>query len=168
MASEYALNLKATLDTQQVQQELNRLKSTYLVGSEDGNSFSKGPAGSAHMQKIEVQLTKLNSVITNLQRSIEQLAKQQQRQSGTTNYTQTAGNAKSAGANLPIVAGKTGFQKAAEAEWLKSKTYRNFNKHVSAPFLQAVKDGYLRANSPLLAGLGTNEFAHNYVQSDFF
>lgn len=168
MASEYALNLKATLDTQQVQQELNRLKSTYLVGSEDGNSFSKGPAGSAHMQKIEVQLTKLNSVITNLQRSIEQLAKQQQRQSGTPNYTQAAGNAKSTGANLPIVAGKTAFQKAAEAEWLKSKTYRNFNKQMSAPYLQAVKAGFIRANSPLLPGLGTNEFAHNFVQSDLF
>ena len=80
MASEYALNLKATLDTKQVQQELQRLKYSYTAGSDDGNSFSKGAPGAAHMQKIEVQLTKLNSAISGLQRSIEQLARQQGKQ----------------------------------------------------------------------------------------
>lgn len=59
MASEYNLALKATLDTSQVQQELQRLKHSYTAGSDDGNSFSKGAPGAAHMQKIEVQLTRL-------------------------------------------------------------------------------------------------------------
>ena len=49
MASEYNLALKATLDTSQVQQELQRLKQSYTVGSEGGNSFSKGSPGAAHM-----------------------------------------------------------------------------------------------------------------------
>ena len=77
MASEYKLALKATLDTSQVQQELQRLKQSYTAGSEDGNLFSKGVPGAAHMQKIEVQLTKLNSAISGLQRAVEQLARQQ-------------------------------------------------------------------------------------------
>jgi len=49
MASEYNLALKATLDTSQVQQELQRLKHSYTAGSDDGNSFSKGAPGAAHM-----------------------------------------------------------------------------------------------------------------------
>ena len=168
MASEYNLALKATLDTSQVQQELQRLKHSYTAGSDDGNSFSKGAPGVSHMQKIEVQLTKLNSAISGLQRSIEQLAKQQQRQSGTPG-AQTAGNAKGAGATLPIIAGgKTGFQKAAEAEWLKSKQYRDLNRQVSEAYSGAVRAGLLRANSPLLSGLGTNEYFHNLIQSNYF
>lgn len=79
MASEYNLALKATLDTSQVQQQLQRLKHSYTAGSDDGN-FSKGAPGAAHMQKIEVQLTKLNSAITGLQRAVEQLARQQGQQ----------------------------------------------------------------------------------------
>ena len=49
MASEYNLALKATLDTSQVQQELQRLKQSYIVGSEGGNSFSKGVQGTTNM-----------------------------------------------------------------------------------------------------------------------
>ena len=49
MASEYNLALKATLDTSQVQQELQRLKQSYTAGSEDGNSFSKGVQGKTNM-----------------------------------------------------------------------------------------------------------------------
>lgn len=49
MASEYKLALKATLDTSQVQQELQRLKQSYKVGSDDRNSFSKGVQGTANM-----------------------------------------------------------------------------------------------------------------------
>ena len=99
MASEYNLALKATLDTSQVQQELQRLKQSYTVGSEGGNSFSKGVPGTAHMQKLEVQLTKLNSAITGLQRAIEQLARQQ----GQKNSQAAPGNvAKNSG--MPPVA----------------------------------------------------------------
>ena len=91
MASEYNLALKATLDTSQVQQELQRLKYSYTAGSDDGNSFSKGAPGAAHMQKIEVQLTKLNSAISGLQRAVEQLARQQGRQPGPSNVPRSPG-----------------------------------------------------------------------------
>lgn len=169
MASEYNLALKATLDTSQVQQQLQRLKNSYTAGSDDGNSFSKGAPGVSHMQKIEVQLTKLNSAISGLQRSIEQLAKQQQRQSGTPGAAQAAGNAKGTGATLPGVAGgRAVFQKAAEAEWLKSKPYRDLNSQVSEIFKGSVRAGLMRADSSLLSGLGTNEFLHNLLQSNIF
>lgn len=97
MASEYNLALKATLDTSQVQQELQRLKNAYTASSEDGNSFSKGAPGAAHMQKIEVQLTKLNSAITGLQRAIEQLARQQGQQNKKAGPSNVSKNP-----NLPV------------------------------------------------------------------
>lgn len=91
MASQYNLNLKATLDTSQVQQELQKLRSAQLAaGSDDGNSFSKGAPGAAHMQKIEVQLTRLGQSISTLQRAIEQLARAESRAASSGNSQQAA------------------------------------------------------------------------------
>lgn len=126
MASEYNLALKATLDTSQVQQELQRLKQSYTAGSSDGNSFSKGATGTAHMQKIEVQLTRLGQSITGLQRAIEQLARSQ-------NRTTTPGNSHQATNNqntLPIAPPKSSNGKAKLKNWLDSKEYRKFNNEV--------------------------------------
>ena len=126
MASEYNLALKATLDTSQVQQELQRLKQSYTAGSSDGNSFSKGATGTAHMQKIEVQLTRLGQSITGLLRAIEQLARSQ-------NRTTTPGNSHQATNNqntLPIAPPKSSNGKAKLKNWLDSKEYRKFNNEV--------------------------------------
>ncbi|WP_407450910.1 hypothetical protein [Fibrobacter sp.] len=78
MASEYSLKLKAMLDTSQISQELNRLRNTYLAGGNSGGGGS-GVAGTSHLQKIEVQLTKLNQSIVGLQRVIEGLNRIQAR-----------------------------------------------------------------------------------------
>ena len=126
MASEYNLALKATLDTSQVQQELQRLKQSYAVGSEDGNSFSKGAPGAAHMQKIEVQLTRLGQSITGLQRAIEQLARSQ-------NRTTTPGNSRqvvNGQGSLPVAA-KNAYNNAAEKAWLNSGEYGVIRRHIS-------------------------------------
>lgn len=101
MASQYNLNLKATLDTSQVQQELQKLRSAQLAASsDDGNSFSKGAPGTAHMQKIEVQLTRLGQSISTLQRAIEQLARAENRATSSGN-SQQAANSQSM---LPVAA----------------------------------------------------------------
>ena len=77
MASDYALKLKATLDTSQVQQELKRLRAAQAQAAQEmGGSVKGTPMGMAHMQKIEVQLTKLNTTISGLQHAIEQLTRQ--------------------------------------------------------------------------------------------
>lgn len=77
MASEYALKLKATLDTSQVKQELNRLRAAQAQAAQEmGGSVKGAPMEVAHMQKIEVQLTKLNTTISGLQHAIEQLTRQ--------------------------------------------------------------------------------------------
>ena len=122
MASQYNLNLKATLDTSQVQQELQKLRTAQLAaGSDDGNSFSKGAPGTAHMQKIEVQLTKLNSAISGLQRSIEQLARSQGKPVGP-----SSSNVSPSGSSLPIALSN---QKSdAMSAWLASPKYKQFNK----------------------------------------
>lgn len=78
MASEYALKLKATLDTSQVKQELNRLRAAQaqVVKEMGGGVSGAAPSGLAHIQKVEVQLTKLNTTISGLQHAIEQLTRQ--------------------------------------------------------------------------------------------
>lgn len=75
--SDYSLRLRATLDTTQVQQELKKLRAAQAMVLEQGGGVNKGLAGTAHVQKIEVQLTKLNSAISGLQRAVEQLARGQ-------------------------------------------------------------------------------------------
>ena len=76
--SDYSLRLRATLDTTQVQQELKKLRSAQaMVLDPGGSGTNKGLQGVSHMQKIEVQLTKLNSSIAGLQRAIEQLSRTQ-------------------------------------------------------------------------------------------
>lgn len=110
MAAEYNLALKATLDTSQVQQELQRLKRSYTAGTDNGNSFSKGVPGAAHMQKIEVQLTKLNSAITGLQRAVEQLARRQ----GQQNRQASPSNNILKNSGLPVALSNTSTSNKAE------------------------------------------------------
>ena len=75
--SDYSLRLRATLDTTQVQQELKKLRAAQaMVLEQGGGGVNKGLPGMAHMQKIEVQMTKLNSSIEGLQRAVEHLARQ--------------------------------------------------------------------------------------------
>ena len=160
MASEYNLALKATLDTSQVQQELQRLKQSYTAGSEDGNSFSKGAPGAAHMQKIEVQLTRLGQSITGLQRAIEQLARSQ-------NRTTTPGNSRqvvNGQGSLPVAA-KNAYNNAAEKAWLNSGEYgvirRRISKLVKSDIFSDMERIVLQyrfgnINDPL--------FAHNMLQ----
>ena len=76
--SDYSLRLRATLDTTQVQQELKKLRSAQaMVLDPGGSGTNKGLQGVSHMQKIEVQLTKLNSSIAGLQQAIERLSRTQ-------------------------------------------------------------------------------------------
>lgn len=128
MASEYNLALKATLDTSQVRQELQRLKNSYTAGSDDGNSFSKGAPGAAHMQKIEVQLTRLGQSISSLQRAIEQLARAESRAASSGN-SHPAANSQN---TLPIAPPKASSGKANWKNWLDSKAYRKFNNFVKS------------------------------------
>ena len=75
--NDYQLRLRATLDTSQVQQELRRLRAAQAQAAQEIGGTKGAPIGTAHMQKIEVQLTKLNSSIAGLQRAVEQLARAQ-------------------------------------------------------------------------------------------
>ena len=77
MASEYQLNLRATLDTTQVQQELKRLRAAQVQSSQEMGGVKGTPISSAPMAKIEVQLTKLNNTIAGLQHAIEQMSRTQ-------------------------------------------------------------------------------------------
>lgn len=126
MASEYNLALKATLDTSQVQQELQRLKQSYKVGSEDGNSFSKGVQGTTNMQKLEVQLTRLGQSITGLQRAIEQLSRSQNRTATPVNSRQVVNGQGS----LPVATNNQYNNKIVNA-WLKSSEYEEFRHEVA-------------------------------------
>ena len=165
MASEYNLALKATLDTSQVRQELQRLKYSYTVGSDDGNSFSKGAPGAAHMQKIEVQLTRLGQSISSLQRAIEQLTRSETRAASSGNSHPVVNNQ----STLPVVPQKAFSGKANWKDWLDSKDYRKFNNYVKSTIAEKFdateqqflmyRTGVSSAKDPL--------FAHKLLSSQY-
>lgn len=116
--SDYSLRLRATLDTTQVQQELKKLRAAQaMVLDQGGDGTSKGLAGTAHMQKIEVQLTKLNSSIAGLQRAVEQLTR--------VNKNPPTPQVRQQGGYLPA-----GLSGKLEKEWLQSKEYQALNVKV--------------------------------------
>ena len=166
MASQYNLNLKATLDTSQVQQELQKLRSAQLAaGSDDGNSFSKGAPGSAHMQKIEVQLTRLGQSISTLQRAIEQLARAENRAASSGN-SQQAANSQSM---LPIAAQRAFSGKVNWKSWLDSNDYKKFNKFVKnllAKELDAAEQQVLMHRSGITS-LKDPQLAHKVFSSKY-
>ena len=131
MASEYKLALKATLDTSQVQQELQRLKQSYTVGSDDRNSFSKGVQGTTNMQKLEVQLTRLGQSITGLQRAIEQLSRSQLR-----NSPNQPASISNKGSGMPALTPT----KPNWEQWLNSKEYQSFNDKMRRIFESELDD----------------------------
>lgn len=112
--SDYSLRLRATLDTTQVQQELKKLRAAQaMVLDQGGAGINKGLPGMAHVQKIEVQLTKLNSAISGLQRAVEQLARSQ----NMPQRMPTVGGGKN---QLPILPRNS----QQTQDWLNSTQYR--------------------------------------------
>ena len=134
--SDYSLRLRATLDTTQVQQELKKLRAAQAMAFDQGDSVTnKGLQGVSHMQKIEVQLTKLNSSISGLQRAIEQLSRWQ------SNATHKA-NIPNKVSGLPYL--PPGMNKSQFNSWMGSKEYARLNQRV-IDLLKSegkFKDGY--------------------------
>lgn len=128
--SDYSLRLRATLDTTQVQQELKKLRAAQaMVLDQGGAGLSKGLPGMAHVQKIEVQLTKLNSAISGLQRAVEQLTR--------VNRNPTTPQVRQTGGFLP------GMSNKLDRQWLQSKEYRDLNASVR---------NFLSRNASVLGG----------------
>ena len=121
--SDYSLKLRATLDTTQVQQELKKLRAAQTMAFDKGGSVTnKGLQGMSHMQKIEVQLTKLNSSISGLQRAIERLSRNQFNTTKQSNVL--PGKLKSP--YLPNWMNQKQF-----GSWLDSNEYKSLNRKVA-------------------------------------
>lgn len=121
-SNEYSLKLKASLDTTQVKQELNRLRAAQAqVVKEMGGTVNGAPTGVAHMQKIEVQLTKLNTTISGLQHAIEQLTRTQTQQLNAANTPKHSGGSMW----MP-----PGLSKSQFGAWMSSKEYGQLNQRV--------------------------------------
>lgn len=75
MASEYAIRLKATLDTSSIQSELQKLRTAQQGGAGNGASGQGTGSGSA-LGGLGNTLAKLNSTMLNLQKSVDLLARQ--------------------------------------------------------------------------------------------
>lgn len=152
MASEYALKLKASLDTTQVKQELNRLRAAQAqVVKEMGGTVNGAPTGVAHMQKIEVQLTKLNTTISGLQHAIEQLTRTQNQQLNAANTPKHSGGSMW----MP-----PGLSKSQFGNWVSSKEYGQLNQRVrnllmakTSTFggVARIDGGVYKLNDPYLA-----------------
>lgn len=120
--NDYSLRLKATLDTSQVKQELNRLRAAQAQAAQEmGGSVKGAPMGMAHMQKIEVQLTKLNTTISGLQHAIEQLTRTQNQQLNAANTPKHSGGSMW----MP-----PGLSKSQFGNWVSSKEYGQLNQRV--------------------------------------
>ena len=76
MASEYALRLKATLDTSSIQSELQKLRTAQQGGAGNGAS-GQGAGGGNNLGSLGNTLAKLNNSIVSLQRTIDALARTQ-------------------------------------------------------------------------------------------
>ena len=124
--SDYSLRLRATLDTTQVQQELKKLRAAQSMAFDQGGSgTNKGLQGVSHMQKIEVQLTKLNSSIAGLQMAIERLYK-------TQSYAQHQSNVLPGKLKSPYL--PNGMTKKEFGNWLDSNEYKSLNRKVANVF----------------------------------
>lgn len=134
--SDYSLRLRATLDTTQVQQELKKLRAAQAMAFDQGGSgTNKGLQGVSNMQKIEVQLTKLNSSIAGLQMAIERLQK-------TQSYAQHQSNVLPGRFKSPYL--PYGLTKKEFGNWLDSSEYKKLNKKVIDTFKKygLASDGY--------------------------
>lgn len=79
MASEYAIRLKATLDTSSIQSELQKLRTAQQGGAGNGAS-GQGTGGGSALGGLGNTLAKLNSTMLNLQKSVDLLARQMRAQ----------------------------------------------------------------------------------------
>ena len=129
--SDYSLRLRATLDTTQVQQELKKLRAAQTMAFDQGGSVTnKGLQGVSNMQKIEVQLAKLNSSISGLQRAIEQLQRSQITTSKKLGDTIVRGGG-GGGGYLPGSARGSGISGSIIAKtWLGSNEFKRVTEDV--------------------------------------
>lgn len=75
MASDYAIRLKATLDTSEVQREIQKLKSVQRGGSgRDDSRQGGGPGGGNNLGNLGSTLTKLKGSLDALRKSVDSLA----------------------------------------------------------------------------------------------
>ena len=102
--SEYRLNLKAVLDTSQVQQELDKLKRAQQAehgGGGGGSPAAGGEKFPANFSRLDQTLQRLNQSVQRLQRSVDQLGR------GFKQAQQAApAPGGRAGLGLPVIPGK--------------------------------------------------------------
>lgn len=76
MATEHTLKLKAVLDSQQVQQELQKLRETQNAALGGGGASGAGAPGAAsNLTNLNTTISKLNATIAQLQKAITGIAK---------------------------------------------------------------------------------------------
>ena len=135
MASEYNLALKATLDTSQVQQELQRLKNAQIQSNSSGSASSGAVPNTT---RLDQTLIKLNQTIVNLQKSIDVLNRK-------TGSTASQYNSKMPSANAG------GVPIAASPE--TNKLLKKFNDNVAASQAQLMSMMPGRARDAALQAL---------------
>ena len=143
MASEYNLALKATLDTSQVQQELQRLKNAQMQPNSSGSTSSGAVPNTT---RLDQTLIKLNQTIINLQKSIDALNRKTGSPAG-----QYSGKMPSANAGgVPI---------AASPE--TNKLLKKFNDNVAASQAQLMSMIPSRARDAALQALSVIDINGN-------
>lgn len=74
MASDYAIRLKATLDTSEVQREIQKLKSVQRGGSGRDDRQGGTSGGPTNLGNLGSTLTKLKGSLDSLRKSVDSLA----------------------------------------------------------------------------------------------
>lgn len=101
---------------------MKRLRAAQAQAAQEMGGVKGTPVGSAHMQKIEVQLTKLNTTISGLQHAIEQLSRAQAHTAQQANIPQHA-------SGMPYL--PPGMNRAQFNSWMGSREYGRLNQRVS-------------------------------------
>ena len=103
-----------------------------MAFDQGGSGTNKGLQGVSHMQKIEVQLTKLNSSIAGLQRAIEQLARGQMSMPKRNGDAIVRGGIGGGGGYLPGSARGSAISGSIIGKtWLGSNEFKRFTDEVS-------------------------------------
>ena len=163
--SEYRLNLKAVLDTSQVQQELDKLKRAQQAEHGGGGSPAAGGEKFAgNFSRLDQTLQRLNQSVQRLQRSVDQLGR------GFKQAQQAApAPGGRGGPGLPVIPGKWvqgRSESSVTQNWLKSKEYARLNRDWTRHVRRDIAAGKIPADLFSEDGFGTRAFYDNVFKRE--
>lgn len=162
MSSQYNLQLKATLDTSQVQQELQKLRELQDTASMSGGSSARGMSAASSVAGLD--LRRLSQSVQQLEKAMLQLQKTFARAPAA---AAASGRQTSAPGGMPIAPGKYSQSKLSKQElykaWLGSGDYKAVVKKFNEVAASALSKDELKVLKTMYGG--KKNWVHNAIKS---